>query len=186
MFKYYLYLIAFFIVLFHIIVLLNSTADLYKNRKKKWLICYILLACLLLCANYLESLYPLDYMIGSDEDHYKFHWSEHPPKGDIYKVKISLSGFDTCWEYTAPKDMVIEMTYSLSVYTGKAKLVLVSPFKQVSTLAENITQTTEEPLRKIQVHLKEGKNKIKLVTSSRTELFLQINIEEGTFIKLGV
>ena len=186
MFKTYLYFITFCIILLRIVYLLSSISDLYKTRRKKWLFCYGLLGSLIIGINYIESLYPLNYQIGSEHSHCTYYSSQSLPKTgtDLYQIKLRLSGFDTCWEYTASRDTITEIEYGLSVYKGKAKLVLVSPFGQVTMLAENKTQDSDESLKKIQVALKPGKNKIKLVTSHQTHVLLQLKVSEGSILPL--
>ena len=49
-----------------------------------------------------------------------------------------LEGMDTIWEFDTDEEKEVNISYSLTVTAGKAKLIYVSPDRTVTTLAECI------------------------------------------------
>ena len=47
-----------------------------------------------------------------------------------------MEGMDTIWNYTSPDDTEVTLSWKLSVSSGKAKLVLIDPDGNLSTLVE--------------------------------------------------
>ncbi len=84
-------------------------------------------------------------------------------RGDELTWTATFSGVDTVWEYTAKQDEEAELFVSLSVSEGeKAKLVLVTPDEEVTTLVENADRTQSDELQRIPLALQRGKNQIKM------------------------
>lgn len=62
---------------------------------------------------------------------------------------------DTIWEYECESDTTIDISYSLSTSSGKSKIVLISPDGDLTTIVENIDNSTQENVETISVLLKE-------------------------------
>ena len=105
-----------------------------------------------------------------------------------------MQGMDIIWEYEADEDAVCQMYYNLKVTSGKAKLVLIQPDKTVITLAEqdstanensqtaesittdNTDETTSTEGPMVELDLKKGKNRIKIVCGKGTSFSLSFTI----------
>ena len=67
-----------------------------------------------------------------------------------------LEGMDTIWEFDADEVEEVNISYSLTVTSGKAKLVYVSPDGIVSTLAECIAGEESEKSASDSIEAKAG------------------------------
>ena len=92
---------------------------------------------------------------------------------------------DTVWTYDAAEDVSAELSYSVSVYNGKMKLVLIAPDDSLTTIAEITAETALGAYQKYTVHLKKGKNRIKVVAGKDTKLDIELSIPIGEFEELG-
>lgn len=108
--------------------------------------------------------------------------TNHRLKGSVGK----MYGMETLWEYRASQQREVPITYSLTVESGKAKLLLITPDNTIITLSEVIVLEGEEhtsgesSLITETFHLEAGENRIKLVAEG-AKLSYELYIEEGTF-----
>lgn len=96
-----------------------------------------------------------------------------------------LEGMDTIWKYDAEEMTEVKITYSLTVTSGKAKLVYVDPDGTVSTLlecsaGEDVGQSEAETLK-----VKEGENRIRLVGAEGTGLEYEFTADKGEVKTFG-
>lgn len=96
-----------------------------------------------------------------------------------------LEGMDTIWKYDADELTEVNISFSLTVTSGKAKLVYVDPDGTVSTLlecstGENAGQSESETLK-----VKEGENRIRLVGAEGTGLEYEFTADKGEVETFG-
>lgn len=107
--------------------------------------------------------------------------SENTVSGSAEK----LEGMDTIWKYDADELTEVNISFSLRVTSGKAKLVYVDPDGTVSTLlecstGENAGQSESETLK-----VKEGENRIRLVGAEGTGLEYEFTADKGEVETFG-
>lgn len=95
-----------------------------------------------------------------------------------------MEGMDTIWDWDAEEDTTLDITYTLNVLSGKAKLVLINSKGELSIIAECDTEMTE-PVQSI-LNAEKGNNRIKLVADENTKFDIDISISEGDFNNLGM
>lgn len=81
---------------------------------------------------------------------------ENNNSGRIIGSAEKLEGMDTIWEFDADEAEEVNISYSLTVTSGKAKLVYVSPDGIVSTLAECIAGEESEKSASDSIEVKAG------------------------------
>ena len=96
-----------------------------------------------------------------------------------------MEGMGTVWRFDAEEETEVTITYMLDVSSGKAKLVLISPDDEVTTLVEYTEETSdgEEHIETFTVSA--GENRIKLVAGRGTEIDYQIAADQGKMISFG-
>ena len=94
-----------------------------------------------------------------------------------------MEGMDTIWFLDAKEDKELEMTYTLNVISGKAKLVLINPKGEVSVIEECDSEMTA-PI-KSNLNIENGENRIKIVADKNTKFDIDVSISEGEFKELG-
>lgn len=98
---------------------------------------------------------------------------------------LKMEGMGTVWRFDAEEETEVTITYMLDVSSGKAKLVLISPDDEVTTLVEYTEETSdgEEHIETFTVSA--GENRIKLVAGRGTEIDYQIAADQGEMISFG-
>lgn len=94
-----------------------------------------------------------------------------------------MKGMDTLWSIDAEEGITLDITYTLNVSSGKAKLVLINPDGELSIIAECSSEMTE-PAQSV-LNLEKGKSRIKLVATDKAKFDIELSISEGKFEKLG-
>ena len=94
-----------------------------------------------------------------------------------------MEGMETIWSYSSEKDEEVDITYRLSVYSGKLKMALITPDGEVCIIEECDTEMIE-PLQST-FNIQTGVNRIKLVASKDTRFDMEVSIAEGDFCKIG-
>ncbi len=94
-----------------------------------------------------------------------------------------MTGADVIWKYTADADISRQMQYTFQVTKGKAKLILITPDNNVTTLVEQDSAAVNDPESSesdfehtIDLALKKGKNQIKIVCAKGTSFSLLFEI----------
>ena len=90
---------------------------------------------------------------------------------------------DTIWVFDAEEDKSLDITYTINVFSGKMKLVLINPKGDVSIIAECDTEMSE-PIQST-LNVESGNNRIKIVAGENTKFDIEISIQEGEFKELG-
>ncbi len=94
-----------------------------------------------------------------------------------------MEGMDTIWVLDAEEDMTVDITYQLSVFSGKMKLVLIDPEKEVSVIVECDSEMEETVQSTLDV--KKGNNRIKIVAAENTQFDIDMTLSAGGLKELG-
>ncbi|RDU23197.1 hypothetical protein [Anaerosacchariphilus polymeriproducens] len=150
---------------------------------------FILITMLLLSgcsSNYIASIYDNNKEIASLNNSFNIYSKKQSINDQHFIGNVKIEGMDTIWSYAAKENSDIDMTYNLRLVSGKVKLVLISPDNTITTLIECTDQSTLADYATNTLHIKKGKNRIKLVAGKNTELKFDISIPEGKFSELGI
>ncbi|WP_454054640.1 50S ribosomal protein L7ae [Clostridium sp. Marseille-Q7071] len=155
----------------------------FKKRKILVIITIIMINLLIGCGknNFMDRVYNDDSKIANDSDTFELDKSDETIEEGVYKGKVKLSGSGTIWTYESDEDFDLQVPYILSVKSGKAKIVLISPDNTVVTLVENTAKSSVEGNTTLTIPIKKGINRIKLVGYKKADIELELHIEKGTF-----
>lgn len=130
-----------------------------------------------------NSIYDDDEKIASLVDSYVAATSIGSKTADGgYALSATMTGTQTIWSFEAEEDMDIPVSCKLSVTSGGyAKLVLVGPDGDVTTIVENTDNAVPEDMQPYNLSLKKGNNRIKVVGYDSPKLKLEIQAEQGRF-----
>ena len=92
---------------------------------------------------------------------------------------------DTIWEFDADETEEVNISYSLTVTAGRAKLVYVSPDRTVTTLVECIADGKNEQSASETIEVEEGENRIRLVGAEGTSLEYEFTADAGEVKTFG-
>ena len=130
------------------------------------------------------ELYDNESAITSDSNTYNLDGITQQVVDDTYEVTVEkMEGMDTVWSFDSDYEDEITVSYSVSLQSGRLKLVLISPDGTLTTLVEcspDMGRNGEETISIIP-----GENRIKIVTAEDTEFTLDLSIPEGEFQELG-
>lgn len=79
----------------------------------------------------------------------------------------------------------MKVPYILSVKSGKAKIVLISPANTVVNLVENTHKATMKGTTSLTLPIKKGNNRTKLVGYKKADIDIELHIEKGIFEKIS-
>jgi hypothetical protein len=131
--------------------------------------------------NATDKIYDDDSKICKEYDTFGMDGSNEKVGQGVYKGNLKISGDTTIWEYESDKDLDLEVPYSLSVKSGKGKIVLISPDNKVTTLIEKNNKAENEEKASITVPIKKGNNRIKLVGYKKANMDVEIHLDKGKF-----
>lgn len=146
-----------------------------KKSKALVLIMSLLLCLLLAGCDYTKS-YDDSSKLSSSADSWSLNNSSQSIKDGVYKGTMRISGYGSIWKYDSDKDGTVSAKYKLNVKTGKAKLILVTPDKNVSVLVENDKKSTDGSL---DIPVKKGKNIVKLVGYDKADVEVEFSATDG-------
>lgn len=135
--------------------------------------------------NSMDSIYDDNSKIANESDSFGLDKSNETIETESYKGYVELSGSGTVWRYKSNEDFDLEITYNLSVNSGKAKIVLISPDGTVVTLVENTEKAIMEGETSITLPIKKGDNRIKIIGYKKADIDIKLHIDEGTFEIMG-
>lgn len=137
-------------------------------------------------ANPMLAAYDNDELIASTSNSYNLIGFTQVIDGQSYVGSVEkIEGMDTVWTYDADNDTSVSIEYLLSVESGKAKLVLISPDGTLSTIVEVTSEAGMDEAVSESLSVVKGKNRIKLVAGENTKADLELSISEGTLHNLG-
>ena len=90
-----------------------------------------------------------------------------------------MEGMDTIWNYTASDDTEVILSWKLSVSSGKAKLVLIDPDGNLSTVVECEASSDGQQEGSGTFEIKQGENRVKLVGAEETALEFEFTADKG-------
>lgn len=155
-------------------------------RTKKLLGAALIAVCLLAgCAsNPMVAVYDNDIKIASSTNSYNLINYEQTAEDGHFTANVEkMEGMDTIWVFDVDEDTSLDITYTLNVYSGKMKLVLINPKGDVSIIAECDTEMAD-PVQST-LNVESGNNRIKIVAGENTKFDIEISIPEGEFKELG-
>ncbi len=169
-------------------------ANLYNGNevKMKKFLCIIvafvtlLSGCSISSVISMNNIYDNDEQIASENNSYNMFSQEQEVDGSVCKGTVELEGMDTLWSYESTEDIELEISVSLNVTAGKAKLVFIAPD---GTLTEIFETTTEEDINEATLFtlpIEKGTNRIKLVAADEANIEYELNIEKGVFSEVGM
>ncbi len=158
----------------------------FKKRKILVIMTIIMITLLIGCGkNFMDRVYNDDSKIANDSDTFGLDESDETIKEGVYKGKFKLSGSGTIWTYESDEDFDLQVPYTLSVKSGKAKIVSISPDNTVVTRVENTAKSSVEGNTTLTIPIKKGINRIKLVGYKKADIELELHIEKGEFKKIS-
>ena len=155
-------------------------------RIKRLLCAEFITVCLIAgCAsNPMVAVYDNDIKIASSTNTYNLiNYDQTTENGHFTANVEKMEGMDTLWVFDAEEDAFLDITYTLNVYSGKVKLVLINPMGDVSIIAECDTEMAD-PFQST-LNIESGNNRIKIVAGENTKFDIDISIPEGEFKELG-
>lgn len=150
----------------------------------------LLLATMVLAAgcaaNTGAKVYDDKEAIAKDYNSYNLVHSKASIDGNTLTGSAELmEGMGTIWEYKAADEEDVSITYSMNVYKGKAKLVLIAPDNTLKTLIECTADSDGWQEGTADVQIREGKNRIKLIGGKGTEIVYEISADKGEIKSFG-
>lgn len=121
------------------------------------------------CAsNPIVSVFDNNRKIASDTNTYNLiNVDQTCEDGHLTASVEKMEGMDTIWNFDTKEDIVIDITYTLNVSSGKIKLVLISSEGEVSIIAECDSELTDSST----INVEKGNNRIKIVADENTNMF---------------
>lgn len=127
-----------------------------------------------------DYLYEDDTELAAESDNYFQYKSNSNTDGPDYTSTIEhFSGMETIWRFNAPSDTTLTGNCDLSVLTGNVKLVLITPDNEITTILESTEDTSVQGLVTIELPVKKGLNRLKLVAKNKAELKMNLDLSEG-------
>ena len=96
-----------------------------------------------------------------------------------------LEGMDTIWRFDTDEPAEVNISYNLTVTSGKAKLVYVDPDGTVTLLAECVAGEENEQSASESIKVEEGENRIRLVGAEDTSLEYKFTADTGEVEPFG-
>ena len=135
--------------------------------------------------NAMNKIYYDNSKIAKVSDTFSLDESKEIIESGIYKGKLRLSGSGTIWAYESSTDIDLQVPYTLSVNSGKAKIVLITPDNTVVDLVENTDKANIKGPTSITVPIKKGNNRIKVIGYKKADIDIELHIDKGTFTKIS-
>ncbi|MFX0549194.1 50S ribosomal protein L7ae [Hathewaya histolytica] len=136
-------------------------------------------------SNTMDKIYNDNSKIASVYDTFGLDESKETIGSGIYKGTFKLSGSGTIWTYESGSDIDLKVPYALSVKSGKAKIVLISPDNTVINLVENTDKVTRNGTTSLTIPIKKGNNRIKVVGYDKADIDIELHMEKGTLKKIS-
>ncbi len=147
-----------------------------------WIAVCLITGC---AANPMVAVYDNDQKIASETNTYNLDKVDQTIENGHFAASVEkMEGMDTIWAMDAEKDTTLDITYTLNVFSGKMKLVLINSEGEISIIAECDTEMTE-PVQST-LNIEKGNSRIKIVADENTKFDIDISISEGDFENLGM
>ena len=161
------------------------------NMQKKYIVLFISvllpLSCSAACnSNSFSGLYKDDVRLASESNTYSLVNDQQIIEGPTCTVSAErFEGMDTLWSYEAKEAETIELTYQLTVSSGKLKLILITSDNSITTITEVTQETKTSGYQTLRITLPAGENRMKLVGDSDTKFNMELSVPIGEFLELG-
>lgn len=155
-------------------------------KVRKWIGALLITACLIAgCGmNPMLAVYDDNVKIASHSNTYNLINYEQVQEDLHFTASVEkMEGMDTVWVFDAEEDTIVDITYLLNVSSGKMKLVLINPEKEVSIIVECDSEMAE-PVQDT-LEIKKGNNRIKVVASENTQFDMDMTLSAGGLKELG-
>lgn len=134
--------------------------------------------------NPMLAVYDNDTKIASESNTYSLTNYEQKHSDLHFTANVGkMEGMDTVWVFDAGEDTAVDITYQLNVSSGRAKLVLINPEKEVSVIVE-CDSGMDEPVQET-LDIRKGNNRIKIVADENTQFDIDFTISHGGLKELG-
>lgn len=157
-------------------------------KEGKWFALVLAAVCTAACilagcgTNPMLAIYDNDTKIASESNTYSLKNVEQVHSDLHFTASVGkMEGMDTVWVFDAEEDTAVDITYQLNVSSGKAKLVLIDPEKEVSIIVESDSKM-EEPVQET-LDIRKGNNRIKIVAGENTQFDIDFTISQGGGLK---
>lgn len=154
-----------------------------KNRMRSCLVALIAGTLITGCTfamNPGERFYDNEKGIAGETNSYNLtNYSGSQDDNTVSGSAEKMEGMDTIWNYTASDDTEVILSWKLSVSSGKAKLVLIDPDGNLSTLVECEVSSDGEQEGSGTFEIKQGENRVKLVGAEETALEFEFTADKG-------
>lgn len=131
-------------------------------------------------------VYDNDRALAGDANSYNLtNYSSAQSDNTVSGTAEKLEGMDTIWEFDADEAGEVNISYSLTVESGKAKLVCVDPDGTVTTLVECIAGEGSEQSASDSIQVEAGENRIRLVGAEGTSLEYEFTADAGEVEPFG-
>lgn len=127
-----------------------------------------------------DYLYSDSTKLASEADSYFQYKSSTHVDGPDYTCNIKrFSGMETIWRYEAPSDTTLSGACDFLVLKGDVKLVLITPDDEVITVLEQTEMSTSQGVTAIELPVKQGLNRLKLVAKNKAEVSMALDLSAG-------
>lgn len=132
-----------------------------------------------------NSVYSDESKISSENNSYSLNDLKQTVCEQEYTGQIEFEGMDTIWKFKVESESEVEISYSLSVTKGSAKLILINPDGELETIVESNKIVEGDNLVSTTLVLKKGENRIKLVGRDNAQIDIRFKVSDGELYKVG-
>ena len=151
--------------------------------KTKKILAFILICVSVVCGcqnRAVSAVYDDDSELTADYDTYHMTDFKGSQENGSYKASArEIEGMYTVSNYDSESEEELDITYQISVESGKMKLVLIDPEGELMTLSEVSEESGMEDGRTVNVLLKKGKNRLKIVAGKDTSMNMELTVSKG-------
>lgn len=154
---------------------------------KKMIVGTLLVAFLLAGrSNAMADVYDNESKIISNTNSFNLDGIEQEIEGNSYTATIEkMEGMDTVWTLDTEEETTVDIAYDITLYSGKVKVVLLSPDGELTTLAECISDQ-DNSSNNTSLSLPQGEYRIKIIAGENTKFDISLSITDGAFHELGL
>ena len=138
------------------------------------------------CSNAMADIYDNESKITSDTNSFNLDGIEQEIEGNSYNATIEkMEGMDTVWTLDTEEETTVDISYDITLYNGKVKVVLIYPDGELTTLAECISNQ-DNSSNSTSLTWPRGEYRIKIIAGENTKFDISLSITDGSFHELGL
>ena len=138
------------------------------------------------CSNAMADIYDNESKITSDTNSFNLDGIEQEIEGNSYNATIEkMEGMDTVWTLDTEEETTVDISYDITLYNEKVKVVLIYPDGELTTLAECISNQ-DNSSNSTSLTLPQGEYRIKIIAGENTKFDISLSITDGSFHELGL